>query len=170
MTCEECMSREVVTIHPNSLLLEAARLMRELGMGALPVCQSGDPQSRLLGIVTDRDIVVRVIAEDLDLERVSVAEVMSSPVVYCFSDESPWVALHLMEHHLIRRLPVLDRQSHRLVGMLSISDLSRASPNSDEGASSATPWDRRVVEVMGSHRGWSDLPFALDGISSSEVK
>lgn len=151
------MSREVVTIDPNSPLLEGARLMRELGIGALPVCQGSASLPRLLGMVTDRDIVIRVIAEDLDLERVNVGEVMSSPVIYCYQDESPWVALHLMEQHLIRRLPVVDRKTKHLVGMLSISDLSRVHPEPIEPEQSATTWTDRVVEVMGSHRGWSDL-------------
>jgi CBS domain-containing protein len=151
------MSREVVTIDPNSPLLEGARLMRELGIGALPVCQGAPTLPRLLGMVTDRDIVIRVIAEDLDLERVNVGEVMSSPVIYCYHDESPWVALHLMEQHLIRRLPVVDRQSKRLLGMLSISDLSRAHPAPLEPAHESLSWTDRVVEVMAAHRGWSEL-------------
>jgi len=151
------MSREVVTIDPNSPLLEGARLMRELGIGALPVCQGSPSLPRLLGMVTDRDIVIRVIAEDLDLERVNVGEVMSSPVIYCYQDESPWVALHLMEQHLIRRLPVVDRKTKRLVGMLSISDLSRVHPAPVEPAQVGLSWTDRVVEVMAAHRGWSEL-------------
>ncbi len=151
------MSREVVIIDPNSPLLEGARLMRELGIGALPVCQGSASLPRLLGMVTDRDSIIRVIAEDLDLERVNVGEVMSSPVIYCYQDESPWVALHLMEQHLIRRLPVVDRQTKRLVGMLSISDLSRVHPSPVEGAQTEPSWSDRVVEVMGAHRGWSEL-------------
>ncbi len=131
--------------------------MRELGIGALPVCQGSASLPRLLGMVTDRDIVIRVIAEDLDLERVNVGEVMSSPVIYCYQDESPWVALHLMEQHLIRRLPVVDRQTKRLVGMLSISDLSRVHPAPLESGQTEPSWADRVVEVMGAHRGWSEL-------------
>ena len=159
---------EVAVIDPNSPLLEAARLMRELGVGALPVCQGAATLPRMLGMVTDRDIVVRVIAEDLDLERVRVGEVMSSPVIYCYADESPWTALHLMEQHLIRRLPVVDRETRRIVGILSISDLSRIEPGPFEGqgapagmdggaALGTTDWSARVVQVMGSHRGWSEL-------------
>lgn len=152
------MSRDVVLVDPNSPLLEAARLMRENGVGALPVCQGAAVLPRLLGMVTDRDIVIRVIAEDLDLERVNVGEVMSSPVIYCFDDESPWVALHLMEQHLIRRLPVVERETRRVVGMLSIADLSRISAEPDrEPERGAGPWSDRVLGVMGSLRGWSDL-------------
>ena len=148
-TCGNCMSREVVTVDPNSSLLEAARLMRELQIGVLPVCQGTASLPRLLGVVTDRDIVVRVIAEDLHLESIKVGEVMSSPVIYCFSDESPWTALHLMEQHLIRRLPVVDRVNRRIVGMLSVSDLSRFQP---ERIPESPKWTEQVLRVMSSQR------------------
>ncbi|MBU6376253.1 MAG: CBS domain-containing protein [Bdellovibrionales bacterium] len=119
------MSREVLTIAPDRPLIEVARLMSTRGFGAVPVCPSGFPQAAPIGIVTDRDIVVRVIAEDLDPEEVEVGKVMTSPVIYCFEDESPWVALHLMAQHYIRRLPVLDREKQILRGLLSITDLSQ---------------------------------------------
>ena len=157
LTCGDCMSPEVITIDPNSPLLEAARLMRELRIGALPVCQGSATVPGLLGMVTDRDIVVRVIAEDLDIEQVQVGEVMSSPVIYCYQDESPWVALHLMEQHLIRRPPVVDRETRRLVGMVSIGDLSRIHAPDQDAPQKPQLWKDRVVEVMGVLRGFSQL-------------
>ncbi|MEN9723036.1 MAG: hypothetical protein RJB38_1022 [Pseudomonadota bacterium] len=152
-TCADCMSRDVVVIEPRRPLMEAARLMRELDVGAIPVCQGSLALAGLAGMITDRDIVVRVIAEDLDCERVEVGEVMSSPVIYCFEDESPWQALHLMEQHGVRRLPVVARHEKSIVGLVSMSDLSQIEVIDHM----PQKWSERVVQVIAAHQRWRML-------------
>ena len=106
-------------ISPDASLTEAARKMRILDIGMLPVCEN----DRLVGTVTDRDITVRAVAEGLDPKTVKVRQVMTQEVVYCFENRSVEEAAQLMEEKKIRRLPVLDQEKH-LVGIVSIGDLA----------------------------------------------
>jgi len=106
-------------IGPDASLTEAAKMMRILDIGMLPVCEN----DRLVGTVTDRDITVRAVAEGLDPKTVKVGQMMTQEVVYCFENRSVEEAAHLMEEKKIRRLPVLDQKKH-LVGIVSIGDLA----------------------------------------------
>jgi CBS domain-containing protein len=118
MKVSEIMSRDVKVLPPNATLQQAAQHMKALDVGALPICDG----ERLLGMVTDRDIVVRAIAAGKD-RQVTVAEVMSPDVYYVFEDQDVDEAARIMEKHQIRRLPVLDRKK-RLVGIVSLGDLA----------------------------------------------
>ena len=106
-------------ISPNASLTEAAKKMRILDIGMLPVCEN----DQLIGTVTDRDITVRAVAEGLDPKTVKVRQMMTQEVVYCFENRSIEEAALLMEEKKIHRLPVLDAQRH-LVGIVSIGDLA----------------------------------------------
>lgn len=119
ITVAELMTRGVHVMAPDDSLDLAARLMDDLNVGAMPVCQ----EERLLGIVTDRDIVVRGIARNRPVDRTPVSDVMSQPVRFCFDDQPVNEVLPEMRQAQIRRLPVLDRR-RRLVGMLSLADLA----------------------------------------------
>ena len=119
MQAKEFMTRNPVVVRPDASLREAAQRMRDLDSGVLPICD-GD---RLVGMLTDRDVTVRAIAEGKDPNATAVREVMSSDVVYCFEDEDETVAASKMEQHQLRRLAVLNRDK-RLVGMLSLGDLA----------------------------------------------
>lgn len=119
MQLYEIMTANPEIIQPDSGLREAARLMRDLDVGAIPVCD-GD---RLRGMVTDRDIVVRAIAEGRDPKATPVEEVMTSGIIYCFEDQNEEEAAAVMEQHQLRRLPILNRDK-RLTGIVSIGDLS----------------------------------------------
>jgi len=114
------MTLAVECVGPDESVQEAAQRMRSLDVGPLPVC--GD-DGRLLGMITDRDIVVRATAEGLDPRLVRVQDVMSEDVIYCFEDQDVDTAAQLMEEHRIRRLPVLDGD-RRLVGIVSLGDLA----------------------------------------------
>lgn len=116
MQLKEVMTRAVETIQPNTGLRQAAKTMKELNVGALPVCD-GD---RLVGLVTDRDLTVRGLAEG---SASSVADVMTPEVTFCFEDQDVTEAANLMEEHQIRRIPVLSREK-RLVGIVSLGDLA----------------------------------------------
>jgi CBS domain-containing protein len=119
MKIKEISTPEPQCISPNASLTEAAKKMRILDIGMLPVCEN----DRLIGTVTDRDITVRAVAEGLDPKTVKVRQMMTQEVVYCFENRTVEEAAQLMEEKKIRRLPVLDAQRH-LVGIVSIGDLA----------------------------------------------
>ncbi|WP_432984140.1 CBS domain-containing protein [Dactylosporangium sp. CA-233914] len=98
----------------------AARKMRDLGVGSLPICGADD---RLHGIITDRDIVVRCIAEGQEPSQVRVRDLAGGELVWVDAGAGVDEVLHRMEDHQVKRLPVIE--NHRLVGMISESDLAR---------------------------------------------
>jgi CBS domain-containing protein len=114
------MTRHVEFIGGEELVRDAAVLMGELDVGALPVGAA----ERLDGIVTDRDILYRVVARGLDPCRVRVREVVSRPVVFCGEDETLQAAMDLMAAHHVRRLPVRN-ESGLVTGWITLADLSR---------------------------------------------
>ncbi|HEY1078166.1 MAG TPA: CBS domain-containing protein [Fontimonas sp.] len=118
MKISECMSRDVRTISPDRSIREAAQVMAAMDIGALPV--GGD--DRLIGMITDRDIAVRAVAEGLDVDT-PIRDVMSADIRYCFEDEDVRHIAESMGDNQVRRLPVLDR-SKRLVGIVALGDLA----------------------------------------------
>jgi CBS domain-containing protein len=120
MKVRELMTEEVEVVHPNDSLMDAAQKMRVRDIGFLPVCD-GD---RLVGAVTDRDLVLRSIAEGIDPKTSLGRDVVTSPVVYCFEDDDVQDAAKLMEQHQIRRIVVLSRKDKRLVGVVSLGDIA----------------------------------------------
>lgn len=100
---------------------EVAKMMKADDVGAIPVGK-GD---RLIGMITDRDIALRVVAEGRDPSQTRAEDVMTAGVVYCLTHQSVEDAIHLMDQKKIRRLPVLNEKK-RLVGMLSIGDISHS--------------------------------------------
>lgn len=116
----EVMTPDVKCARPNDTIADAAEKMRELNVGALPVC--GD-DGKLAGMVTDRDITIRATAEAADPHDVCVGDVMTSGIVYCFEDEPLARAVQLMEEQQIRRVAVLNRDK-KLVGIVSLGDVA----------------------------------------------
>jgi CBS domain-containing protein len=119
-TARDVMHTGATCIGEHESLQTAAETMRRLDVGALPVCGTDD---RLAGIVTDRDIVVRCLAMGLDPATTTAGDLAQGKPFTVDADASVEHALHLMEEHQIRRLPVVD--DHRLVGMISEADISR---------------------------------------------
>ncbi len=122
MKVNEIMSKDVAFIKPEASLRQAARKMKELGVGTLPIVQEG----RLLGIITDRDISCHAVAMGRDPNSTEVQKVMTRDVATCLDDLEVDAAASLMSEHHIRRLAVLDQQQ-QLAGVLSVDDLVRAS-------------------------------------------
>jgi CBS domain-containing protein len=118
MKVSEAMTGDVRLVEPIQTIREAARLMAEMDAGILPV-REGD---RLVGMITDRDIAVRAVAQGKGPET-SIREVMSDEVKYCFEDEDTDAVERKMADIQVRRLPVLNRDK-RLVGILSLGDLA----------------------------------------------
>ncbi len=120
MKVSEVMSRDVEFIDGEATVAEAAVMMGELEVGALPVGTA----ERLQGIVTDRDILYRVVAKGLDCAAVRVREVMTRPVIGCGEDEPVQAVMDLMASHHIRRMPVRDAAG-AVTGWVTLADLSR---------------------------------------------
>ena len=118
-TVREVMTRGVEVIGPDASLAEAARKMRDLNVGSLPVVDG----ERLLGVVTDRDLSVRATAEGKDPNATKIRQVMSPEVTWVFEDEPADMAASMMRQRQIRRLPVLDRND-KLVGIVALADLA----------------------------------------------
>ena len=121
MRLSEVMSRDVQIANPDDTLAEAALRMSDHGVGALPVCNG----RKVLGMVTDRDLVVRGIARHLDPETTQVQRCMTEGVQWCFDDEDVEAAARKMAEHQLRRLIVVDREKN-LVGMVALADVARA--------------------------------------------
>ena len=120
MKLKDIMTREVEIVHPDQSLKEAAQKMRVRDIGFLPVCD-GD---RVLGVVTDRDLILRATADGADPQTRIGQQYVTTPAVYCFDDEDVEAAAKLMEEHQIRRLIVLNRDNDRLVGVISLGDIA----------------------------------------------
>lgn len=119
MKVREAMTSDVRLTDPGQTIREAAQLMADQDIGALPVGEN----DRLVGMVTDRDITVRAVAQGLGPDT-RIRDVMSQEVMYCFDDEDLEDVAHNMGDIKVRRLPVLNRDK-RLVGIIAISDLAR---------------------------------------------
>jgi len=120
MKVSKIMSRDVTLLNPDQTICVAASLMAEIDAGALPVGEN----DRLVGMITDRDIAIRAVAQGRSAET-KVADVMSKEVLYCFdTDEIDDVARNMGKAR-VRRLPVVNRDK-RLVGIVSLGDLARS--------------------------------------------
>lgn len=119
MKIQDIMSMDVCCVSPDTSLSEAAKLMKELDVGALPVCAN----DRLTGMLTDRDIVVRGLARSRDPREATARDAMTPEVVYIYDDQAPEEAARLLQARQIRRLPVLNREK-RMVGIVSLGDLA----------------------------------------------
>jgi len=125
MLVREVMTRGVKTIKPDGTVQEAARLMKDMDVGPLPVCDG----HRIVGMVTDRDIAVRSTAEGKDPKAQPVSEVMTADAAWCREDDDVAAAARTMHDRQVRRLLVLNGDN-RLVGIVSLGDVAT---QSDEG-------------------------------------
>ena len=121
MIVGEVMSREVEFVDQEASAQNAAELMGEIDVGALPV---GDVD-RLHGIVTDRDILYRVVAKGLDPASTRLRDIASRPVITCRPSDTLHAAMDAMAANHIRRMPVADPETSRIVGWITLADISR---------------------------------------------
>jgi CBS domain-containing protein len=126
----DVMTPDVTTVTPEARLTDVARIMRDEDIGSVPVAQ-GD---RLLGMITDRDIVVRALADGDNIDMRTAGDVMTAGVQCCHDDQNVGDVLKEMGDQQIRRLPVVDKEE-RLVGIVSIGDLSREAKPKQVGKS-----------------------------------
>lgn len=121
MKVRKAMHEGVVWVSPDTPISDIAARMKDNDIGAVPVGEN----DRLIGMVTDRDIVCRGLANGRDAQTLTARDVMTSGIIYCEEDEDIEDALELMEKKKIRRLPVIN-DDKRMVGMLSLGDISHA--------------------------------------------
>lgn len=130
MRVKECMCDNVVWVGQDNTVCDVAKLMSENHIGSVPVC---DDQQNVIGIVTDRDIILRSIACDKDIKQTKVSEIMTTDVVRTSKDtDVSWVA-DIMARNQIRRIPVVENE--KLVGIITVGDLARNKevPNGEVG-------------------------------------
>jgi CBS domain-containing protein len=120
-TAREVMTGDAQCIGENDSVLDAAKRLAELDVGAMPICGEDD---RLKGMVTDRDIVVKVLAQGRDPSSTTAGELGEGKPVTIGADDSVEEAIRTMKDHKVRRLPVID--GHRLIGIVSQADLARS--------------------------------------------
>lgn len=119
MKVKDVMHQGVAWVQPDTPIAEIAKAMRDQDIGSIPVGEN----DRLVGMVTDRDIVIRGLAAGGDCAQLMARDVMTKPIVYCRADEDIEDSLRVMEKNQIRRLPVIDANK-RMVGILSLSDIA----------------------------------------------
>ena len=121
MKVKEIMTKEVEVVHSGDSLQDAAQKMRIRDVGFLPVYE-GD---QLVGVLTDRDIVLRTTANGVNPNTSIGRDLMTSPIVLCFEDQNVEEAAKLMEEHQIRRVAVINRNNNQLAGVVSLGDIAR---------------------------------------------
>ncbi len=121
MKIADVMTAEVDVVKPDQTIQQAASFMLRSDAGSIPVCDG----EKLVGMVTDRDIAVRAIAEGMGPDT-PVRETMSDEVLYCYDDDDVEDVAAKMSENQVRRMPVVSREDNRLVGIVSLGDISRS--------------------------------------------
>ncbi|HYW07767.1 MAG TPA: CBS domain-containing protein [Longimicrobium sp.] len=150
MRASEIMTENPETVTPDVTLDAAARKMRDLNVGIIPVVES-EQNKRLKGVITDRDITIRAVAEGKDARSTRVSEVMTTDVETCNKNDSVQAILALMEREQVRRVPITDREG-RLVGIVAQADVA-TDIDSDSGARRVANTLERISEPGGSRGG-----------------
>jgi len=130
MKLKDIMTAQVECVRPGDTLQAAARKMKSLDVGPMPVCGDND---KIVGMLTDRDITIRATAEGLDPKTARVQDAMSEQVIWCFEDEDTDEAAKVMQERQVRRLLVMNRDK-RLVGIVSLGDLATEAKKKRAGA------------------------------------
>lgn len=124
MKVKDIMKKEIKYVPSGTALYQAARLMTVLDCGFIPVAD--ERQDRLLGVVTDRDIVIRAVAEEKDANTTSVDQIMTDRVLYCFADDEVELAADSMrEQHVYRLIVLNNRSDKKLCGVITLGDILR---------------------------------------------
>ena len=120
--CNEVMTKDPVCCVPNDSVAKAAELMQSENIGSIPVIENGQSQ-KLVGIVTDRDLALKVVAGALDARSTTVGTVMTPNVVTCHAEDDLQKALDAMAEHQLRRIPVVDNDN-KVVGIIAQADVA----------------------------------------------
>ncbi|KZB79406.1 CBS domain-containing protein [Amycolatopsis regifaucium] len=127
-TARDIMTADVTCVSGSETILDAAKKMASESVGALPICGE---DGKLQGMLSDRDIVVKVLAEGKDPRALHASELAQGEAVTIGADDDAEEIMRTMSNHKVRRLPVID--GHKLVGIVAQADVARALPNPDSG-------------------------------------
>ncbi|QDU81192.1 Hypoxic response protein 1 [Polystyrenella longa] len=125
MKIQKIMTTNVECISPDASVAEVAKRMKTHDIGSVPVCEN---EEKLIGMVTDRDIVVRCIAEGRDLNSTTARDIMTTDIIYCCEDQDVTEMAEVMEERKIRRVVVLN-EDKKLVGIVSLGDMAVKTQN-----------------------------------------
>ena len=120
--CDEVMTKNPVCCLPNDVVAKVAQLMKSENVGSIPVIEN-EQTKKLIGIVTDRDLTLKVVAEGLDSKSIKAETVMTLEVVTCLASDDLQKALDAMASHQLRRIPVIDKD-HKVVGIIAQADVA----------------------------------------------
>ena len=120
--CNEVMTKNPVCCLPDNMVAEAAKLMKSKNIGSIPVIENKQTK-KLAGIVTDRDLALKIVAKGLDAKSTKVETVMTRKVVTCLADDDLQKALDAMAEHQLRRIPVVDNDN-KIVGIIAQADVA----------------------------------------------
>ncbi len=130
--CNEVMTKDPICCLPNDLVEKAARLMKSENIGSIPVIEN-EQTKKLVGIVTDRDLTLKIVAEGRDATSTKVEAVMTHKVVTCRAEDDLQKALDAMSEHQLRRIPVVDNDS-RILGIIAQADVATRVDEPDKTA------------------------------------
>jgi CBS-domain-containing membrane protein len=145
MLCREIMRRHVHRTRSTETVQSVARRMRDANVGIMPVCE---PNGRVIGVVTDRDLALRTCAEDLRASTITMAEVMTPDVIACGPDDPVGRAMGRMRTYRITRVFVLDEE-RCLLGLISLSDLAFYEPTARMGRTLRAVAERKYEPERG---------------------
>ena len=120
--CSEVMTKSPVCCLPNAMAADVAELMNSGNIGSIPVIEN-EQTKKIIGIVTDRDLTLKIVAKGLDAKSTKVEAVMTRKVVTCRADDDLQKALDAMAEHQLRRIPVVDAD-HKIVGIIAQADVA----------------------------------------------
>ena len=121
--CSDIMTKDLVFSHPTDTVDDVAKLMKKEDIGPVLIVEKGDQGKRLVGIVTDRDLAIKVVGEGRDPKKTKVKDVMTTKVVTCRADDDVQNAMNAMAQYQLRRIPVVDEYG-MLVGIISQADVA----------------------------------------------
>ena len=128
--CKDVMTQDPVCCLPTDTVSKAAQLMKDEDVGSIPVIED-EQTMKLIGIVTDRDLALQVVAPERDAGSTQVADVMTYEVITCLASDDVQQAVDSMSQHQLRRMPVIDGD-HRIVGIISQADVATRVDHSEE--------------------------------------
>jgi CBS domain-containing protein len=120
--CDEVMTKNLVCCLPNDMVAKVAKLMKSENIGSIPVIED-EQTKKLVGIVTDRDLALKIVAEELDSKSTKVAAVMTHKVVTCRAEDGLQKALDAMSEHQLRRIPVVNNDN-KILGIIAQADVA----------------------------------------------
>jgi CBS domain-containing protein len=120
--CNEVMTKNPVCCLPDDLVAKAAGLMKSENVGSIPVIEN-EQTKKLVGIVTDRDLALKIVAEEQEAKSTKVEAVMTRKIITCLADDDLQKALNAMAQHQLRRIPVVD-QDNRILGIIAQADMA----------------------------------------------